>query len=166
MPRGYNPLMPYSVDGHNLRPKSGIRLEAVDDELQLITALQDFARQERTDIEVYFDGAPPGSAGSRRFGRIRAHFVPAGSTADAAIQARLITLGPAALKWTVVSSDHQVQDAARRARARSLRSEEFALMVRQAAMEHARGGGKDDRGERKLSRREVDEWLKLFKKEE
>ena len=45
--------MPYLIDGHNLIPKSGIRLEAVDDELELIAALQDFARREPGARIVY-----------------------------------------------------------------------------------------------------------------
>lgn len=158
--------MPYLVDGHNLIPKSGIRLEAVDDELELIAALQDFARRERVDIEVYFDGAPPGVAGSRRSGRISAHFVRLGSSADAAIKARLEQLGASARNWIVVSSDHQVQDAARRAHARSLRSEEFARQVREAAADAADDAAEDVRTERRLSRQEVEEWLKIFRREE
>ncbi len=158
--------MPYLVDGHNLIPKSGIRLEAADDELELITALQDFARRERAQIDVYFDGAPPGYAGSRRFGKITAHFVRLGSSADAAIKARLERLGSSARNWTVVSSDHQVQDAARRAHARSLRSEEFALRLREVAAKAAGTEGDEARAGRKLSRQEIQEWLKIFKREE
>jgi predicted RNA-binding protein with PIN domain len=155
--------MPYLVDGHNLIPKSGIRLDSADDELELVEALQEFARRERRDVEVYFDGAPPGSAGGRRFGRVTAQFVPANSTADAAIIARLGRLGGAARNWIVVSSDHAVQNAARVAHARSLPSEKFAVMLRsggkrgpQASVEGAREG-------RKLTRQEVDDWLKLFR---
>ncbi len=154
------------IDGHNLIPKSGIRLEAADDELELITALQDFARRERAQIEVYFDGAPPGYAGSRRFGKITAHFVRLGSTADAAIKARLERLGNSARNWTVVSSDHQVRDAARRAHARSLRSEEFALRLREAAAKAGGEEGDEARAGRKLSRQEIQDWLKIFKREE
>ncbi len=158
--------MPYLVDGHNLIPKSGIRLEDADDELELITALQEIARAERTDIEVYFDGAPAGSARSRRFGSISAHFVRLGSTADAAIKARLEGLGPSARNWTVVSSDHEVQDAARRAHARSLRSEEFARKLKRASAQAGTDARGKARGERKISGKELEEWLEIFKREE
>jgi len=156
--------MPYLVDGHNLIPKSGIRLDSPEDELELVQVLQEFARRERRDIEVYFDGAPPGSAGGRRFGRVTAHFVQANSTADAAIMARLEKLAGQARNWIVVSSDHAVQTAARAAHARSLSSEEFALVLR-------KGGGRGDqertdgaREGRKLTREEVEDWLKLFRR--
>ena len=50
--------MPYLIDGHNLIPKLGLRLDSVDDEMELVAILQEFARLERSQIEVYFDGAP------------------------------------------------------------------------------------------------------------
>src|SRR5512135_628624 len=131
--------MPYLIDGHNLIPKSGIRLDSVDDEMELVNALQEFARLERRDVEVYFDGAPPGSAGSRRFGRVNAHFVRLGSTADSAIRTHLKRLGGAARNWIVVSSDHEVQGAARAAHARSLPSEKFASLLRRVMASGARG---------------------------
>jgi predicted RNA-binding protein with PIN domain len=152
--------MPYLVDGHNLIPKSGIRLDSAEDELELVEALQEFARRERRDIEVYFDGAPPGSAGGRRFGRVMAYFVPAHSTADAAIKARLGRLAGAARNWIVVSSDHAVQNAARASHARSLSSEEFAAMLRGGGRRGSTEGAPEGR---KLTRQEVEDWLKLFR---
>ena len=155
--------MPYLVDGHNLIPKSGIRLDSAEDELELVAALQDFARRERRDIEVYFDGAPPGSAGGRRFGRVKAYFVPASSTADAAIKVRLGRLAGAARNWIVVSSDRDVQNAARAAHARSLYSEKFAAMLRTGSGRGGRNSTEGSREGHKLTRREVEDWLKLFK---
>jgi hypothetical protein len=77
--------MPYLIDGHNLIPKTGLRLDAVDDEMELIMMLQEFLRRSRREAEVYFDGAPPGEALTKRFGRVTAHFVPLGTTAESAI---------------------------------------------------------------------------------
>lgn len=158
--------MPYLVDGHNLIPKTGIRLEAADDELELIAALQDFARRERRDVEVYFDGAPPGFAGSRRFGRVTARFVRSSSTADAAIRARLQQLAGAARNWIVVSSDRQVQEAALAARAGHLRSEDFAKLLRRQDPGGSPNTADRARVERELSRQEVEDWLKIFKRRE
>ena len=82
--------MPYLVDGHNLIPHvPGITLGDAEDEQTLIRLLQDFARQGQTRIEVFFDQAPPAKAGSRTFGRVTAHFVRQGITADQAIISRL-----------------------------------------------------------------------------
>ena len=119
--------MPYLIDGHNLIPKLGLHLDSMDDELDLLVRLQEFCRLRRAQVEVYFDGAPPGQVSTRKAGMVTAHFVRQGSSADAAIEARLIRLKRAARNWTVVSSDGRVQRAAGAAHARSMSAEEFAL---------------------------------------
>lgn len=150
--------MPYLVDGHNLIPKAGLRLDSIDDEMDLVAVLQEFARLHRRQVEVYFDGAPAGQAGIRNLGTVKAHFVRAGTTADDAIARRLKKLGRAAKNWTVVSSDRQVQANARAARAEVLSSEEFARLLQQTPrIETAKPAA-----DRKLPPDEVDEWLKIF----
>ncbi|HSQ39873.1 MAG TPA: hypothetical protein VLM78_06910, partial [Anaerolineales bacterium] len=81
--------MPYLIDGHNLIPKLGLRLDSMDDEMELTAILQEFCRLERKQVEVYFDGAPTPHAGTRKLGTVTAHFVPLGTTADDAIRRRL-----------------------------------------------------------------------------
>lgn len=157
--------MPFLIDGHNLIPKVGLRLETVDDEHELIAILQEYARRTRRGIEVYFDGAPVGSAGSRRYGRVTAHFVSERSTADAAIERRLTALRRDARNWTVISSDTRVQAAARSAGAEVLTSEDFARHLRESAAEaesvRRAGAGQQDGG---LSEVELNHWLDVFKK--
>lgn len=149
--------MPYLIDGHNLIPKAGLRLNSIDDESELIAILQEFCRMTRKSVEVYFDGAPPGHAGTRRYGSVTAHFVRLGSTADEAIRRRLKALGKSAKNWTVVTSDRQVQAEARTARAEIVTSDSFAVMLKQAR-EAAPGGNEP----RELSSDEVEEWLRIF----
>lgn len=127
--------------------------------MELAALLQEFSRCKRAPVEVYFDGAPPGSAGSRKLGRITAHFVRIGSTADAAIRARLQAMKKEAKNWTVISSDHAVQSAARAAQAAVMDSESFAKMLKQAGQ----SAPKSDE-ERALSKGEVDQWLEIFKR--
>ena len=150
--------MPYLVDGHNLIPKVGLRLDSFDDELELVAILQEFSRLHRRQVEVYFDGAPADQAGIRRLGTIKAHFVRAGTTADTAISRRLRKMGRAAKNWTVVSSDRQVKSEARAARAEVLSSDEFARLLQQTP----RGETSKPAADRKVSQADVDEWLKLF----
>jgi predicted RNA-binding protein with PIN domain len=109
-------------------------------------------------VEVYFDGAPAGQAGTRGLGAVKAIFVRAGTTADAAIARRLKKLGRAAKNWTVVSSDRQVQAEARAARAEVLSSEEFARLLQQTPRTETGMPTRD----RKISPAEVEEWLKIF----
>lgn len=150
--------MPYLVDGHNLIPKAGLRLGAPDDELKLVALLQDFARLKKQQVEVYFDGAPPGQAGSQKIGSIRAHFIKAGYPADDAIRARLGKMGRIAKDWVVVSSDREVQNAARAHQAQVMRAEEFAKLLRK---QRETNEGSQSQNV-KLSEIEVEKWLELF----
>lgn len=147
------------IDGHNLIPKLGLRLDDPDDELELVRLLQDFARIKRQQVEVYFDGAPAGQAGMRKLGTVKAHFIRQGQTADSAIRARLENMGRTAKNWTVVSSDREVQSTARVNQAQALSSEDFVKAI-QAALTN---GNSFDNQDRKLSAREVEEWYEIFK---
>ncbi len=152
--------MPYLIDGHNLIPKLGLRLDAMDDEMELAAILQEFCRLERKQVEVYFDGAPTPHAGTRKLGTVTAHFVPLGTTADEAIRRRLRKMGKNAKNWIVVSSDRQVQADARAVKAEVISSDAFAKQLKQA-----RASAPKPADDRKLSQQEVDDWLKLFKED-
>ena len=152
-------LMPYLIDGHNLIPKLGLRLDSPDDELELIEILQEFSRLSRRESEVYFDGAPVGQAGTKKFGMVTAHFVRLGTTADSAIKARLKKLARAARNWIVISSDHEIQNAASTAHATVTSSEAFA-----GQLKRLHNSVHKPTGERELTSEEIDAWLKLFNK--
>lgn len=148
--------MPYLIDGHNLIPKLGLRLDSVDDEMELVALLQEFCRLEQRQVEVFFDGAPAPQAGTRKIGSVTAHFVRLGTTADDAIRRRLKQLGKSAKNWTVISSDRQVQAEARAAHAEVISSESFAGTLRQTRARTKPGS------DQTLSPQEIDEWLKIF----
>ena len=150
--------MPYIVDGHNLIPKVGLSLSADDDEMKLVEMLREFCRVKKTHVEIYFDGAPPGYANTRKFGYVTAHFVRKGRTADQAIHARLRKMGKSAKNWTVVSSDHEVRASARSVQAKRVYSAEFAHEVKEAQFAVFENPTED----KKLSKNEVDAWLKIF----
>jgi len=150
-------LMPYLIDGHNLIPKLGLRLDSIDDEMELVAILQEFYRRNHKQLDVYFDGAPAPQAGTRKLGSVTAHFVRLGMTADNAIRNRLKALGKSARNWTVVSSDRQVQAEAHAARAEVVSSDAFAAMLKQA-----RDAAPKASEDRKLSNEEVEHWLKMF----
>ncbi len=151
--------MPYLIDGHNLIPKVGLRLDALDDEMELVAILQEFARHKRQKTEVYFDGAPTGQAGTRSMGTVRVHFVKLGQTADNAIRARLNKMGREAKNWIVVSSDREIQGAARVTQAQFISSEEFVKTLRTASASAPKASTEGI----ELSSAEVNEWLKLFR---
>ncbi len=151
--------MPYIIDGHNLIPNiRGLNLSSIDDENLLIKQLQKFSRGDRKRIEVYFDNAPPGQARKQNHGHVTAIFVSQGRTADDAIRIRLQQLGRSAQTWTVVSSDREVLAAAREARARIIRSENFAKRVFQSLSSEQTNSKEDN----PPSADEVEVWLRLF----
>lgn len=149
--------MPYLIDGHNLIPKLGLHLDSLDDEMELISILQEFCRRERKQVEVYFDGAPAPHAGTRKLGAVTAHFVALGKTADHAIRNRLKQLGKSAKNWSVVTSDGQVQAEARAAHAEIISSDAFAKQLQQTRNTSSRL-----MEDRKLSDDEVNEWMRVF----
>jgi predicted RNA-binding protein with PIN domain len=153
--------MPYLIDGHNLIPKiPGQTLRDPDDEQALIELLQEFCRRRRKEVEIYFDGAPPGQPRAHNFGAVKARFVRHGSSADEAIRERLGRLGRSARNWTVVSSDRAVQTSARAARAAFLPSEVFAEQIMLAIQES--NDSPSARSEASLSEDELDDWLEFF----
>jgi len=156
--------MPYLIDGHNLIPHiPGITLKDLEDEMALIHLLEDFARRERTRIEVYFDQAPPSMSGSRSFGTVRAHFISRGTTADRAIITRLESMGSAAKNWTVVTSDREILVEARSQQSKTLSSSEFASLLEAKKAKTLGGEGKRD--DPKVSGEEVNYWLDQFERD-
>lgn len=153
--------MPYLIDGHNLIPKvRSLSLQDIDDENQLITLLQDFCRRTRKTAEVYFDNAPAGQAGRRKFGRVTVQYIRQGRSADEAIQATLGALKGNARNWIVVSSDHAVQRYARNSGARFIGSGDFAAQLEATQGELTQSDQADEINE--LNQEEVRQWLDLF----
>ena len=152
--------MPYIIDGHNLIPHiPGLSLQNLDDEQDLLGVLEAFCRDYKQNVEVFFDRAAPGHAGTKSRGRMKVTFVHAGSNADTAIRRRLEQLGPAARNYKVVSSDRQVQSEARSAGAEVISSDQFAVKLAEPRPEPSKG---TPPREKPLSNEEVAEWLELF----
>ena len=153
--------MSYLIDGHNLIPKiAGLSLRQIDDEVRLVELLQVFCRVRRKKVEVYFDQAPPGRAGTRHFGMVTAHFVRQGIAADEAILERLNRLQQAARNWTVVTSDRHIRVQARSMLAQVISSEEFAVQLSESQQQITE---KNKKQPENLNQDEVEEWLRIFR---
>lgn len=154
--------MPYLIDGHNLIPKiRGLSLKAIDDENELIRLLQVFCRIKQKKMDVYFDGAPAGFSGTRRYGSVTAHFIRKGIAADEAIIARVQELGKRAKNWIVITSDRRIQAKVRSAQAQIIASEVFAQELQDVyGQAFDTSSGESDKN---ISADEVEIWLKLFK---
>ena len=154
--------MPYIIDGHNLIPKiPGLNLGDIDVEINLIKRLADFCRQRGRKVEVFFDKAPAGRAGSQKHGRVTAHYIRQGSSADSAIRSHLRKAGRSVRNLVVVTSDREVAAASREAGAGVISSQDFVG-------QHLLGKTElDDEMEKdadlSLDPDAVDEWMDLFK---
>ncbi len=156
--------MNYIIDGHNLIAKiEGLSLDMPDDEQRLIELLNRYGELRRHKLEVYFDGAPPGQAGIRNFGRVHAHFVPIRQTADDAIRKRLVKMGRSAKEWVLVTSDRSVQIAGHEAHMRVMSSEDFARHM-QANLLQSKPIEHENHDEQPMSEAELKEWMAIFKK--
>lgn len=163
----------FIIDGHNLIPcLPGGSLREIDDEEMLIAVLQAYARETRKTVEVFFDGAPPGKAGERGYGKVRAHFVSAETTADEAIRRYLKGQAGRARNAVVVSSDRQVQVNARALGASVLSSDDFARQIAASqaqasaskvkSLAASRAGLPIKEGAKSMSPKELGGWLDLF----
>lgn len=153
--------MPYIIDGHNLIPNiPGINLDDLEDEIELIKIVQSFCVRENKKADIYFDRASTGHSRAKVHGRVTARFVLERETADIAISRHLKRLGLEAKNWTVVSSDAEVCSYAKRSRAKSLSSSEFASQLLSEGNSHS-----VDRINTKLEKSEIDDWMKLFGEE-
>jgi predicted RNA-binding protein with PIN domain len=152
--------MHYLIDGHNLIPKlPGLSLQSIDDELRLVELLQEYCRRSRNKVEVYFDNAPLGQAGARRYGTVSAYFIPQGRTADDAIRLRLGKLGHSGRNWVVVSSDQRVKMDARAVHAQAVPSEKFA---RELLGTLGTSSTAEKPADAALSAEEVAAWMGIF----
>ncbi len=148
------------IDGHNLIPKiPGISLRDADDENKLVRLLQAYCRLRSKHLEVFFDKAPAGRAGVAQFGQVQVHYVREGMTADEAIMRRLSQLGKQSRNYKVVSSDRQVQQAARAVHAQVVSSTAFAGELQGLEADTP----EVDTRSRLLSPEEVAEWEQLFR---
>lgn len=153
--------MTYLIDGHNLIPNlSGMSLDQLDDEEELIERLVAFSARHKRQVEVIFDRAQVNNLNDYQRNRVHVHFVRRPMTADDAILARLLGIGKAARNYIVVSGDRTVQERARRLGAGIISSQSFARQLEEGS-QTIRKGKESPPGEEKD---DIQEWLDLFSK--
>ena len=152
--------MPYLVDGHNLIGKMPeIHLDDPEDEKQLIQLLSEFFKGVGKNGTVYFDQRSPGGLPKYKFGRLHVEFIRAPNTADQAIRSKLRRLGGEARNYTVVTSDREVEIAAKALGARVIHSQNFAHLL----LDQPSPGDKEEKPNLALSTKDVELWEKIFK---
>ena len=158
------------IDGYNLLHVTGIfgkgrgagglqrSREAL---LRFLAASIDAKERDRTTIVFDASDAPPGLPRRLTHDGMTVHFAAQHADADALIE-ELIERDDAPKSLLVVSSDHRIQRAARRRRARFIDSDQWYRQILQArqAGNRPRQGPEKPTGE--LSEIEIDYWLKEF----
>ncbi len=151
------------IDGHNLIGQMpNLSLADPDDEAKLLEHLRRYRSRTGHSLTVFFDpGAGYRAAEKKGQGGITVQFAPHGLTADRLIIRRLRGVkNPQEV--IVVSSDREVQQAARQARVRVLTSQEFSLKLFASPGEIEEEAG--TQADVSLSDEEVQAWLALFKR--
>ena len=152
--------MPYLIDGHNLIAQlPDIHLEDPNDEAKLVNRLRGFAAKQGKTCTVIFDGGLPGGFSSLSSRAVTVIFASVAHTnADNLLKRRIRKTRDAA-NWTLVSSDREVLDCARRHNMKWMTSAAFSQQLRREPRQQ------DSRGEAvdpKISDDEVDDWLDIF----
>jgi predicted RNA-binding protein with PIN domain len=154
--------MPYLIDGHNLIAQMpGMTLADPDDEAQLVLKLRRFSARKRLKITVIFDhGIPGGWSRDLSTGPVKVVFAGSHSNADRVILERIREAAkPRDIQ--LVTSDRELRREAEARRVEVITSQEFALMLVRPPPGKRRP---DERENIKLSKDEVKEWMRLFKK--
>jgi uncharacterized protein len=137
------------VDGYNLIrqwPELAMldRTDLESGRGALLQVLRAYQRARRHRITVVFDGCERGSlsGGQERSGGVEVRYSRQGETADEVIARLVAGAGEGAV---VVSSDREVQAAARRHGAAPLAAEDFMARVEASHVETLKGGDEEDR---------------------
>ncbi|MFQ5342516.1 MAG: NYN domain-containing protein [Anaerolineae bacterium] len=152
--------MKYLIDGHNLIARlPDLSLADPDDEIELIRLLARWRwRHKSPPVTVVFDPGDVAVYGGHRTQQsgIAVQYAPFGSDADAVL-IRLIRARRQPAQLAVVTSDREIQAAARQAGARTISAEEFAGELTPPA------AAQDDiPRDKPLSPDEVKAWLDIF----
>ena len=152
--------MPYLIDGHNLIGQMpDISLDDPNDEALLVQKLSGFVARKRQKCVVVFDHGVPGGVSRMSNRGVQVVFASPPQNADQVIMRRIHnTRDPN--NWTVVSSDNQVLEMARRRRMQTIRSSEFVEHMRRPPPPER--PGPDEAPDLQLTEDEIEMWLREF----
>jgi uncharacterized protein len=155
--------MHYIIDGHNLIGRCRtIRLGAADDEAQLVRYLHRWVlRHQRHRVTVIFDGGVYGHPQALEPPGVRSIFAYSPQDADSRL-IKLITQVTEPHQYRVVTSDRSVAAVARTQKIDVISAESFASELEQPTRPTRPQQRRRVQPEPKLSKAEVDRWLREF----
>lgn len=152
--------MPYLIDGHNLIGKlPDISLDDPNDEAKLVQKLMGFCARERTAVTVVFDKGQTAGRSRMSTSYVEVVFASSRSNADNLMIERIRNEKNPKM-MTVVSSDNDVLSAARRRQMQTLKSAEFAAILKRPLPPPK--PGPDEAHDVYLTPKEIEEWLRIF----
>ena len=156
--------MPYLIDGHNLIGQlRDLTLDDPNDEAKLVIKLRGFAARTRKRLVVVFDSGLPGGKSPLSNHPVEVVFASSPRNADRILMRR-VEETPDPRNWILVSSDHQVQNAARRRGMKVISSTEFAPLLQTPQSNQRAKPDDKPLTDVYVSPAEVEEWLRLFGK--
>ncbi len=162
----WSPEVPVVIDGNNLL-HAARAAEALSPLLigrsMLCDALGRWAEKCNERVCVVFDGPAPNAALARQIGHraVDVRYSGVGVQADAVV-AQIVEADSAARRLVVVSSDRAVIHAAKRRRARPVRSEDFWVKVRADLARPPPRAAEPREKEAGLSPDDAQQWLDEF----
>ena len=160
------------IDGYNLLHASGVIGRGIGpgglarSRQALLSVLSaSFEPDQRSRTTVVFDSGPAGRGlpHDEQWHGIAVRFATRHSSADALIEA-LIQANTAPRRLVVISSDHRLQRAARRRRARSIDSDRwFAQLLADRRRKSAAPPAETIKPSQRLTDAEVEYWLTQFR---
>ncbi len=157
--------MPVVIDGNNLlyAAQSAGTTELLMGRSMLCDTLSRWAERRSAHVHIVFDGPQPNPALAVQIGKphVEVSFSGAGVSADAVVIER-IERDSAARRLLVVSSDRAIVRAAKRRRARAMRSEDFWAAVQRDLARPRRQRVEPEEKEAGLGADATREWLEEF----
>lgn len=155
--------MHYIIDGHNLIGRCRtIRLGDADDEAQLVRYLHRWVlRNQRHRVTVIFDGGVYGHPQALHPPGVTSIFAYSPQDADTRL-IRLIKQVTEPRQYRVVTSDRSVAAVARAQKIEVISAELFAGQIEQPTSPQRSRARSRVQPEPRLSKAEVDRWLKEF----
>jgi predicted RNA-binding protein with PIN domain len=156
--------MPVIIDGNNLIGSSpDIKLNDPDARIKIMHLLENYQDQKKNNLVVVFDGEPnPYSQNDFSKEKIKVIYPFYGNSADDEIK-RLLDTYTDFRDVVLVSSDSELKSFAKEKGAKIINSIEFYFELKRTFRKSGLKAEKLKRINAKLSKTEVDHWLKVFK---
>lgn len=157
--------MPIVIDGNNLlyAARKAESSSLLIGRSMLCDTLGEWARRRTERVHVVFDGPAPHAGLAKQIGNpaIEVTYSGAGVSADSVITG-IVETDSAARRLSVVSSDGEIIRAAKRRRARPIRSEDFWTTVQRDLARPVAERGEPEEKEAGLSPEATQQWLEEF----